>query len=840
MAYWSGYRSANASSSTEFGEIKVPVDEIEWAEPQYPGQKRAQFRGHFADLQTLTFALTDRHHSLASAGIAFDVPPESRKKRAERHGIVDIEYIGYNRQDVVASQALLVRVRHELELHGAPLAPWDIHSPASLAKSALRQMGITPPLQRAKQVSLEELGRAASAYFGGRAEARLRKLPVPVVHTDVTSMYPTVNTLAKLWELLTAEELQSRDATRQARAALRAVSLEQCLRPEFWPRLRFFAEVGPDADILPVRARYTPGSRAFTIGLNHLSSQSTLWYSGFDLAASVLLTGRIPRIRQAFTIEGKGQLPSLQPVSFRGGVVIDPQKQDFFRVVIEERHRIKSLPDSKISPRERQRVEKLLKVIANSGSYGVFAQFDPRSLAPGKPARVRVHGREGAFRCQTQHPEDPGEFCFPPLAAWITSAARLMLAIIERMVTDVCGTYLFTDTDSMAIVASRRGGLVPCPGGLYKKRDGRPAIRALSWAAVNKIIKRLDSLKPYGTVVSGSLLKLEKENTYEGKRVDLCGYIISAKRYCLYFLDEEGRVVIRKASEHVLGTYLSPEDPIDEEQVEEDEDEPEKDPNEGWIADTWRDHAQRVLGQPARRRPGWMARPAVHQESFTTPASLRPFLKDAEPQMYADQLKPFNFALRAHIAPAGEAVGIEPGHSRLLAPFDRDPRKWSQGWREEYSQTPAGITTADQLHPTVCTVQSMRDVVAEYGEHPETKSLGRDDQTCTSDTVGLLSRRHVRPSWIQHIGKEANRLEDVERGDVPEWDEVLERYGPRGQGEWEIEVLPTLRALGAERVAAAAGLSPRQVYRILKSGRQPPPKNSRILTRVALAYLAMN
>ena len=33
-----------------------------------------------------------------------------------------------------------------------------------------------------------------------------------------------------------------------------------------------------------------------------------------------------------------------------------------------------------------------------------------------------------------------------------------------------------------------------------------------------------------------------------------------------------------------------------------------------------------------------------------------------------------------------------------------------------------------------------------------------------------------KPSWGQHIGKEANRLEDVERGDVAYWDEELERF----------------------------------------------------------------
>jgi len=224
---------------------------------------------------------------------------------------------------------------------------------------------------------------------------------------------------------------------------------------------------------------------------------------------------------------------------------------------------------------------------------------------------------------------------------------------------------------------------------------------------------------------------------------------------------------------------------------------------------------------------------------FTSPASLRPFLQNAPPRPYADELKPFNFALRAQIAPAGEAIGIVPGRSRLLAPSERDPRKWSKlDWADEYSGVHTRITTGERLHPSVSIVQSMREVVREYGDHPESKSLGPDGRPCDRETVGLLGRRHVFPSWIEHIGKEANRLEDVERRDVQEWDEVLERFEPRGKGEWELEVLPTLKALGAERVAAASGLSPRQVYRILRSGRRPPPTSLRTLTRVALASTA--
>ncbi len=80
------------------------------------------------------------------------------------------------------------------------------------------------------------------------------------------------------------------------------------------------------------------------------------------------------------------------------------------------------------------------------------------------------------FACRVRNPERPGEYCFPPLASLITAAARLMLALLERCVTDLGGTYAMEDTDSMAIVATQRGGLIEFPGGPYRK-NGKPAIQ---------------------------------------------------------------------------------------------------------------------------------------------------------------------------------------------------------------------------------------------------------------------------------------------------------------------------------------------------------------------------
>jgi hypothetical protein len=171
----------------------------------------------------------------------------------------------------------------------------------------------------------------------------------------------------------------------------------------------------------------------------------------------------------------------------RGEVWVDPRKENPFRAVIEQRQRVKHTDD---------RTQLFLKVFANAGSYGIFVQMDRQETPKDKPEEVAVYGREGGFSCRTTAPEDPGNFCFPPIGAVITAAARLMLALLERCVSDAGGTHAFADTDSMAIVASREGGLVPCEGGAHQL-DGRPAIRALSWSEVGAIVTRFEALNPY-------------------------------------------------------------------------------------------------------------------------------------------------------------------------------------------------------------------------------------------------------------------------------------------------------------------------------------------------------
>ena len=52
--------------------------------------------------------------------------------------------------------------------------------------------------------------------------------------------------------------------------------------------------------------------------------------------------------------------------------------------------------DRSLAPDERDQLQGFLKVLANSGSYGVYAEMNRDELGPGKRASVRVYGQGDA------------------------------------------------------------------------------------------------------------------------------------------------------------------------------------------------------------------------------------------------------------------------------------------------------------------------------------------------------------------------------------------------------------------------------------------------------------
>lgn len=244
---------------------------------------------------------------------------------------------------------------------------------------------------------------------------------------------------------------------------------------------------------------------------------------------------------------------------------------DFFRVIVEERLRLSSRDD--FSDIERKRLEKALKILASATCFGIYAQMDRRD--DDDKVEVMCHGIDPEpYKCKVAHPEFPGEFWFAPLGSLITAGARLMLALLDPCVSELHGTYVMEDTDSMAIVATEHAGLVPCPGGPFKMPDGRSAIRALSWNEVAEIVTRFARLNPY-TDKSRSILKIERDH-YDpetGEQRQVYCLAVSSKRYALFLHHEEGNpVLLQKGlnnhedrwSEHGLGHLRNPFDPESE------------------------------------------------------------------------------------------------------------------------------------------------------------------------------------------------------------------------------------------------------------------------------------
>jgi len=322
--------------------------------------------GRFLDVGTLLFSLFDKHTSLDQWCAEFQKKEYGidRKLAHEPSGRVTQEELRYCRQDVKITQQLLNAAKREFDVHPlSKLLPDQAYSPASLAKGYMREMNIVEPLDKF-EVPDEILGITMQPYCGGRAEAHIRRTRVPVMRLDFVSQYCTVNTLLCNWEILTAASVEFPDATKQVRQLLDIIARrpDLCFDRELWPQFRFFALVRPDHDIFPVRAAYNDkeGDK-LNIGLNYLTSEEPIWFAGPDVIASILLNnGRVPHILKAIGIVPVGKQAGLRPVHLLGKVRIDPNVDDFYGQVVEQKEANKADPTLK----------KGLKCVGNAGAYG--------------------------------------------------------------------------------------------------------------------------------------------------------------------------------------------------------------------------------------------------------------------------------------------------------------------------------------------------------------------------------------------------------------------------------------------------------------------------------------
>lgn len=532
---------------------------------------KPQPRGVWIDVSMLGAALL-RPCSLAEMAKRLDT--EHRKLETEHGGDIDEHYLEYLRHDVMVTWECYEKLAYLWESYGLQFTPIHrIYSEASIGKAALKQIGIKPFHSLNPDFPPKILGAAMESFYGGRSEVHIRKEPRRIVHVDFLSMYPTVCALMELWKFTTAKEVryvQSESATREIEKLLSTVQLSDVLQAKFWRQLHTIVQILPNDDLLPARSNYsTNGSPS--IGLNFLRTTVPIWYTLADCIVSKLLTGKVPKILDAITVTPYGKQTGLQTWNVMGKpeYEVEPYHTDFYKRLIELRATTSGY------------VREALKYVANSTCYGIYAELN---AIPNDEARHPYLTGNGEQILSCRRPaEEPGTYHNPLLATFITGAARLMLATLERQVKDANLDWCFCDTDSLCIAIDSDSDI----------------------PRVQEIVQSYESVSPYPTLKH--VLKVE-----HGIDTETYAYCVSAKRYAL-FTKQDSKVSIVKASAHGLGHLRAPYGDIHT-----------KEGAAEWILSVWQELLSQNLTKSHKPSESLkLSVPAMSQFTVTSPILLR-------------------------------------------------------------------------------------------------------------------------------------------------------------------------------------------------------------------------
>jgi hypothetical protein len=560
-------------------------------------------------------------------------------------------------------------------------------------------------------------------------------------------------------------------------------------------------QVQPDADIFPVRSAYDGGNDG-TIGANYLSIKQGIWFTLADCLASQILTGKSVKVIKAIVFQPLAPQPNLQSVKIADDRLIDPYKDDFFKILIEQRQEFKRCRDNAVDDKVREEFDikqNTVKIATNATSYGIFAEVNVNDRPEKKLSRI-FGACDEPFLYESNKIEQPGRYFHPLLATVITGGARLMLAITERLVTDAGLEWAFCDTDSIAIAK---------PIGMSTDQFNKKVDQIVGW---------FRTLNPYR--FDGDILKIEDVNySFENKSVRKPLYVwaVSAKRYVL-FNDNNGNPAIRKASAHGLGHFHPPYgDDTNTPGIPSPSVKLSKIGVHRWQYDLWWTIAKAAIdGKPDDALQfdfhPTLKYPAMSRYAATTTRNLKWFDKYNSDRAYSDKIKPFGFVSALYARGfegngrndsvkrngGDEVVAIKP-----VAPYERDPRRVA---KLAFDRNTGKPVPADQL-------KSYQEALAQYHLHPEDKFLYGDylDR-------GTTQRRHVRVNKFQYIGKESHKWEEQYYFGFNEEDQI--NYGARPATRKSVarSVRTIVDKRGLRDTAKELGLSRDTISKLLATG----------------------
>ena len=443
-----------------------------------------------------------------------------------------------------------------------------------------------------------------------------------------------------------------------------------------------------------------------------------------------------------------------------------------------------------------------LKIIANSGAYGLFVQLDEHIER--QPVSLDVYSGDHYHKQQARELETPGPWYFPPLASLITAGGRLLLAMAEQSVIDAGGTWLFCDTDSIAVVASPKGDKVrgafseehdelAIQDGLIDRREFAP-VPVLSHATVKKISARFASLNPYN--FPGTILKIEDVN-YENSDSrqplrTVQGLAISAKRYCL-FTGTRGTVKIVDAKAHGIGYLMPPKRRSDESN--------EKD----WIEEFWECVLQNEGISNSGLSPEWLDRPAMMKIPVSSPAVLG---------RLKNFVKPYDFVL----APIVNDIDLDEQAEKpiLITRFTKKSQDWLHAmYYNVRTVKTCRVTLGKSKSASVVPVKSYRQILNAYVNNPESKFLGPGGNRCNLYTRGILQRDHVVAGQHRYCGKEFKRK--LEQGPMDHEPDFKCKMYENGRVAADPQTLRQLAGLSEREIRDGSGVR-RDTIRQLRHG----------------------
>ena len=129
-------------------------------------------------------------------------------------------------------------------------------------------------------------------------------------------------------------------------------------------------------------------------------------------------------------------------------------------------------------------------------------------------------------------------------------------------------------------------------------------------------------------------------------------------------------------------------------------------------------------------------------------------------------------------------------------------------------------------------VKTYGDVLREYEFHPGSKNADAKGKPSGKQTIGLLQRRHIRVARIVYIGRESNRLEDVDAGTIHLAESVYTEYPDPRRNEWQDKILPALKRMPVSALMTLSSKSRSMLYRARAGRSKPRKKNQKLLASI--------